>query len=557
MEKNQIKEYAITEYRRWLCAARRLEDAELTAKLTALAEEEEELIDAFCGDLRFGTSGIRGILGIGTNRMNQYVVRRTTQGLSDYLNKNCSLPSVVIAFDTRKNSQFFAEETAKVLRGNGIRVYLFQDLSTVSLLSYAIRKLCCTMGIMITASHNPKIFNGYKVYNSDGYQIVGSVPDEILKEIDKLDFFEGIASSEEGILPVPPEVSESFITDIIDLCPQRLEGSGLSLVYTPLNGTGNRYVREVLAGIGFENVTVVSSQEKPDENFTTCPTPNPEKITAFNEGFRTLDSIKGDIIIATDPDCDRVGVSIYHDGMKVLLTGNQLGVLLLDYLCQIIPPRPGQIMIKSIVTTPLAQWVAEKYGLRVMNTLTGFKYIGEIITKLEQEDRSDDYYFAFEESNGYLMDSFIRDKDGVSTAMLTVCMASYYKAQGLDLIDRLRQICDEVGVCVDKTRNYFFEGPYGKPAMERVMEYFRREVTGSLGGCKIAEKTDFMGETGLPKSNVIRFVLENGTQCIIRPSGTEAKIKVYFFETKSFAALENEIKNIIEKFRIDFCINLC
>lgn len=549
MDKKKIKEYAITEYQRWAEAAAELGDRQLCAELSALEGEEDELIDAFCGDLRFGTSGIRGVIGPGTNRMNEYVVRRTTQGVANYLNKNHESPSVVIAYDTRKKSRAFAEETAKVLRGNGIQVYLFHELATVSLLSYAIRELGCTMGIMITASHNPKIFNGYKVYNSDGYQIVGSAPKDILDEIDKLDFFDGIASSEDKIRPVPKEIAGRFISDIIAMCPQRPEDTNLSLIYTPLNGTGNRYVRAVLSGAGFRRVTVVSCQESPDENFTTCPAPNPEKITAYSEAFRTLDRIKGDIIIATDPDCDRVGVCIYHNDMKVLLTGNQLGVLLLDYLCQISPPKPGQIMVKSIVTTPLAQWVAEKHGLRVINTLTGFKYIGEIITELEKANRTDEYYFAFEESNGYLIDPFIRDKDGVSAAMLTACMAAFHKARGLDLIDRLQQIYRETGVCIDKTRNYFFEGPYGKASMDQVMEFFRKEVSDSLGGRKIAEKTDFMGKTGLPRSNVISFVLENGTQCIIRPSGTEAKIKVYFFETESSSELEGEIRDIIESFK--------
>lgn len=549
MNKNQIREYAISEYNRWKAAAEKLRDLALQTELKGLSAEEEECIDAFCGDLRFGTSGIRGILGAGTNRMNEYVVRRTTQGLSNYLNKNYHGPAVVIAYDTRRKSRTFAEETAKVLRGNGIEVYLFDTLATVSLLSYAIKALDCTMGIMITASHNPKIFNGYKVYNQDGYQIVGRVPDEILEEIDRLDFFDGIRTSEEGILTVPTEVAEGFINDIVAMCPELPGETDLSLVYTPLNGTGNYYVRKVLSGIGFTNISMVEVQEQPDENFTTCSVPNPEKITAHNEAFRTLDQVQGDIIVATDPDCDRVGVSIYHDGMKVLLTGNQLGVLMLDYLCQVKPPAEGQFIIKSIVTTPLADRVAEHYGLKVINTLTGFKYIGEIITELEKNHCTDDYYFGFEESNGYLMDAFIRDKDGVSAAMLSVCMAAHYKKQGIDLMDRLRQIYKEVGICMDKTRNYFFEGPYGKAAMERVMDYFRSEVTGSLGEHKITEKTDFMGDTELPKSNMIRFVLENGTQCIVRPSGTEAKIKVYYFETESAAELEHWMKHTIESFR--------
>lgn len=484
--------------------------------------------------------------------MNEYVVRRATQGLSNYLNKVTERPKVVIAYDTRRKSRIFAEETAKVLRGNGIEVWLFSELATVSLLSYTIKELGCTMGIMITASHNPKIFNGYKVYNSNGYQIVGSVPEEILREIDKLDYFDEIASSDEGIQLVPRRVSESFIEKIISMCPADLEEikeSDLKLVYTPLNGTGNVYVRKVLQAIGQKDTVIVAAQEMPDENFATCPAPNPEKITAYSEGFRTMDQVGGDLIIATDPDCDRVGVCIYHDGMKVLLTGNQLGVLMLDYLCSVKPPKAGQFIIKSIVTTPLAERVAEKHGLKVINTLTGFKYIGEIITKLEQEGRTEDYYFGFEESNGYLMDPFIRDKDGVSSAMLCACLAAYYKKQGLDLVDRLHQIYEEHGLCIDKTVNYFFEGPYGKLSMEQVMEYFRTEIGDTIAGYRIKEKIDFLGETGLPKSNVIRFCLENGTQCIIRPSGTEAKIKVYYFETGQAAELEKYIKNTVESFK--------
>lgn len=549
MDKERIIQSAKIEYDRWKEAAERFSDRELAAELAELAADEEALTDAFCTGLRFGTSGIRGVLGAGTNRMNEYVVRRTTQGLSDYLNKTFENPSVVIAYDTRKKSRVFAEETAKVLRGNGIGVYVFEELAPVSLLSYAVRSLSCTMGIMITASHNPKIFNGYKVYNSDGYQIVGTVPEKILAAIDKYDYFSGIAVSEEGIRAVPSYVSEHFIGDIAAMCPQKPEETTLSVVYTPLNGTGNHYVRKVLADIGFDRITMTSSQELPDENFTTCPAPNPEKITAYSEGFRTLDRVKGDLIIATDPDCDRVGVSIYHDGMKVLLTGNQLGVLMLDYLCQVKPPREKQFIIKSVVTTPLADRVAEHYGLKVINTLTGFKYIGEIITGLEREHRTEEYYFGFEESNSYLIDPFIRDKDGVSAAMLCVCMAAYYKKRGIDLVDRLLRIYKENGLCIDKTRNYFFEGPYGSAVMDMVMDFFRYKVTDTLGGRVIAEKTDFLGETGLPKTNMVRFVLENGTQCIIRPSGTEAKIKVYYFETESEAELEQSVKDMIEGFR--------
>ena len=386
MDKLKLRENALTEYRRWRDAAENL--PALKEELLELADNEDELIDSFSQHLKFGTSGLRGILGAGTNRLNEYVVRRTTQGFANYLNKTLENASVVIAYDTRKNSRLFAEETAKVLRGNDIKVYLFPKLATVSLLSYAIEALDCDMGIMITASHNPKIYNGYKVYNKDGYQIIGSVADAILKEISQIDFFDEIPSTEEGILDVPDQVGEAFVGKIIDFLPKldKETLNSIHAVYTPLNGTGNHYVRKVLAEIGYENLEIVSSQEDPDEEFTTCPSPNPEKITAFAEGFKVLNEVKADIIIATDPDCDRVGAAIKHGGMNALITGNQLGALMLDYLCQVKPPKVGQMVIKSIVTTPLVERIARANGLETVNTLTGFKYIGEMITELGRND---------------------------------------------------------------------------------------------------------------------------------------------------------------------------
>ena len=549
MENDRIREPAIKEYQRWIKAALEIGDRQLFKELKALSSDEGELVDAFCADLHFGTSGLRGVLGPGTNRMNEYVVKRTTQGLANYLKRYTDAPSVVIAYDTRVKSKIFAKETAGVLQANGIQVYLFSELATVSLLSYAIRALNCTMGIMITASHNPKIFNGYKVYNSQGYQIVGSMPEDIFSEIRKVDFFDRIPFSYEGIEAVPSEVGQNFTNHILDLCPDKSDKADCALVYTPLNGTGNAYVRKILAGCGFQKVFSVPSQEAPDENFPTCSTPNPEKISVYNEGFKVLERYGGDAVIATDPDCDRVGVCLLHDGMKVLLTGNQLAILMLDYLCRVRPPRKGQFIVKSIVSTPLADDIARRNGLGVVNTLTGFKYIGQIITDLAREGRDEQFYFGFEESNGYLMSPFLRDKDGVSSAMLAACLTSYYKKKGMDLIDGLRQIYRKYGTCIDKTRNYFFEGPYGSAAMNQVMEYFRTQVIDTLGSAELAAKTDFLKETGLPKSNVIGFQLKNGTQCMIRPSGTESKIKVYYYETEPEEKLEAFIKDRIESFK--------
>ncbi len=549
MDKQIIRERATTEYRRWLEAAE--ENETLKAELLELEENEDELIDAFSQHLKFGTSGLRGILGAGTNRLNEYVVRRTTQGFANYLKKNLDKPSVVIAYDTRKNSRLFAVETAKVLRGNGVKVYLFDKLATVSLLSYAIGALDCDMGIMITASHNPKIYNGYKVYNKDGYQIIGSVADAILEEIGQVDFFDSIASLEEGILDVPNVVGDDFVDEIIGFLPE-LDKETLNCihaVYTPLNGTGNSYVRKVLAKIGYENLEIVPTQEEPDEEFTTCPSPNPEKITAFSEGFKLLNEVEADIIIATDPDCDRVGACIKHDGMNALITGNQLGALMLDYLCQVKPPKDGQMVIKSIVTTPLTERIARENGLKLVNTLTGFKYIGEMITELRNKDEGWRYYFGCEESHGYLMNGFIRDKDGVSAAALVLSMAAYQKARGKDLVERLRELYEIYGACKDKTRNYEFYGPYAGIAMNKVMEHFRENVKDSIGGRRIVETIDYLGETGLPKSDVLKYVLEDGTELIVRPSGTETKIKVYFFESSSDGALEDAVKSMIEGFK--------
>lgn len=550
MNKNEIREYANSEYRRWLEKSEG--DIQLQQELKQLADNEEERIDSFYTDLRFGTSGIRGIIGAGTNRMNEYVVRRTTQGLADYLNAHCKKPSIVIAYDSRKKSKVFALETARTLRGNDIEVFLFPEIAPVSLLSYAIGRLHCSMGIMITASHNPKIFNGYKVYNQNGYQIVGEEAEQISEAIDQLDYFEGIKVSEEGISCVDQQVCDDFIAKIASfslLSSQRDILNKLSVVYTPLNGAGNRYVRQVLSDIGFENLTMVPAQENPDENFATCPTPNPEKITAYTESFKILDQIGGDVIIATDPDSDRVGLCLLYDDMKVLLTGNQLGILIFDYLCQMRKPLPGQVVIKSIVSTPLIEKMAEKYGLQVTNTLTGFKYIGELITALSDQGQEEAYFFGFEESNGYLIDPFIRDKDGVSSAMIAVEMAAYHKAQGKNLIERLLEIYEEFGTCRDKTRNYFFEGPYGAMAMKSLMNHFRREIDESIGGRRILKKKDYMKATGLPKADVVEFILEGGARFIIRPSGTEAKIKVYLFETENNTKLEKAIENIVETYK--------
>ncbi len=550
---NEIKNSALTEYRRWL--EKTTDNQEIQKELLEIKDNEDEIIDSFYKDLHFGTSGIRGILDAGTNRINEYVVRRATQGLSDYLNKAYENPSVVISYDSRKKSYEFAQETAKVLSGNGIRAYIFSHLTPVSFLSYATRYLNCTMGIMITASHNPKIFNGYKVYNSEGYQIVGKEPDMILEEINKLDFFEGIKSDTSLIEVLDDSLEDLFIDEIASFSLLRDEPEilqNLSVVYTPLNGAGNTFVRRVFEKVGIHQVTVVPEQEFPDENFTTCPYPNPEKIAAFYEGGKIMKRKDADIVIATDPDSDRVGAIVSNGEMNVLMTGNQLAILMLDYLCTKKPPKEGQFIMKSIVSTPFVERMAKKYGLRVDNTLTGFKYIGEKITELTKADKNDDYYFGFEESNSFLVNSFIRDKDGVSGALIIAEMAAWNKANGKNPVTRLEELYEEFGVCRDKTENITFEGVEGSIKMEKIMEYFRNNLKKGdrIGKSQIIDSKDYTGDTGLPKSNVLEYTFDDGTKFLMRPSGTEPKMKVYFFESDEADSIRQEVVNIIETFKI-------
>lgn len=549
MDMNEITRNAEREYIRWSEQIR--EGDEYYEEYRALVDNPEELTDSFYCHLTFGTSGMRGLLGPGPNRINGIVIRRASAGLANYMNHRFRSPSAVISYDSRAGSAYYARETARVLNGSGIRTWIFRELTPVSCLSYAIRTLKCDMGVMITASHNPKIYNGYKVYNSEGYQIVGEEPESILNEIEKIDFFDAIPYNDDGVLTVDPEIGKDFVRSITALStriePDRL--NQLKTIYTPLNGAGRKYVRQVFQSIGYKNFEIVRTQEYPDENFPTCPQPNPEKILAFNEAFRRADIAGGDLLIATDPDSDRVGAALYHEGMRTLLTGNQLGVLLLDYLCHIRPPRPGQIVAKSIVTSPLGERIAERYGMKVVNTLTGFKYIGDLIRRLREEGRPKDFYFGFEESNGYLLSPFISEKDGVSSAMLIVEMAAFHKSYGKDPVDRLNELYEEYGICVDKIRNYYFQGVRGRIAMEKIMEYFRGEIGDSIGGRRILRKIDYMEDTGLPRADVVQFWLENGSTLAIRPSGTESKMKIYSFETEDFTSVEREIIRIIEKYR--------
>ncbi len=542
-----------TEYARWLKETQN--DASMQDELRALEGNREALAEAFGYELCFGTSGIRGIMGPGPCCLNKYVVRRATQGLADYIHSQAlDAPSVVISYDSRYHSKEFAEETAKVLSGNDIKAWIFDSMTPVPILTYAIGQLTCDYGIMITASHNTGIYNGYKVYNRDGYQVLSPEPEAILDAISKLDFFSGIKMSDNRIIRLNDDIPQRFIKEVLELQEGWISSdikNDIKIIYTPLNGTGNKYVRQLLSESGFNNVTVVHSQENPDGSFATCKTPNPEKIAAYNEAFRLMDAEGGDVIIATDPDSDRVGAALIHSGTKVNLSGNQLGVLILDFLCHVRTLKEGKSVYRSVATTPMIDLLAKEYGLNLKTTLTGFKYIGEAISKMMHKGESSNFFCGIEESNGYLFSPFIRDKDGISSALIIASMVALYKSQGMDLIDRLEALAEKYGECYERPRNYTFDGIAGKEAMEKIMTYFREEAVDTIGNIKIEKRIDYLTEeTDFPKTDMIEYHLEDGSRAIVRPSGTESKIKVYAYLTANNSPIIDEINSIMNQFKL-------
>ncbi len=552
----ELLEKAIAEYKIWLDKTK--DDAFMQGELSQLEGSPDELLECFAGDLGFGTSGIRGIIGPGPRRINKYVVARATQGLSDYINSRAAngenlRKRVVIACDSRRFSTQFAKETAEVLSGNGIKALLFSEISPVPLLSYSIKELDCDYGIMITASHNPSIFNGYKVYNKYGHQVVGDEPRAILDSIKKLDFFDDIKKSTDNIELLEDEIPERFIYEIDRITSPFInkdEGKDIRIVYTPLNGAGRKYVYEALRNAGFTNVLSVPSQDGFDENFTTCKKPNPEKLSAYNEAFKILDQMNADIIISTDPDSDRVGVALVHDETKINLTGNQIGLLILEHLCNSKPPRHGQIVYRSIISTPLLDRMAEANDLDVNYTQTGFKYIGEAIQNLINEGRESDYYFGFEESHGYLISPFLRDKDGISSAVIIAAIAAKQKKRGQDLIDHLEEIYGDYGTLIDRTKSFTFEGLSGQETMKNIMDYLRNEVSDKIGDLYIEDRIDYLNDdTGLDKANIIKFDMDDGSTIIVRPSGTEPKIKVYMFLTDPTSSIDKSITSLMESYK--------
>lgn len=523
------------EFRRWKEAE--LIDADLKAELKVMEGDEALMEDAFYKDLAFGTGGLRGVIGAGTNRMNVHTVIKASKGIADYLNDEFGdeKKSIAISFDSRIKSELFAKTAAKVFAGCGIDVYIYKELMPTPCLSFAVRKLGCKVGVMITASHNPAKYNGYKVYGSDGCQITTEAAEKIQGYIDKADALDtgAISENDEKISLVPDEVYESFTSEVLGLSLIGEEDGDKSakIVYTPLNGTGRKPVTDVLKSAGFMDVNVVKEQEKPDGNFPTCPYPNPEIPEAMKLGMNCAKQIGADLLLATDPDCDRVGVAVRDKDDFVLLTGNQVGCLLLNYVCErrvklgTMPKNP--VMVKTIVTSDLGEKIADGYGVKTINVLTGFKFIGEQIGLLESQGRKDDYVFGFEESCGYLSGTHARDKDGVNASLLICEMFAYYKKMGKSLTDVLGELYEKHGYFLNTLYSFEFEGPKGQDKMKNIMEKFRN-LGGELCGQKIASERDYLKKTDdLPKSDVLKFILETGNSIVVRPSGTEPKIKIY------------------------------
>lgn len=537
----------MTEYERWL--SQPLDDPDLTEELKSIQGQEDEINDRFYRELEFGTAGLRGVIGAGTNRMNVYTVRKATQGLSNYLLKHAEgkPQSVAIAYDSRIKGVLFSKESAAVLAANGIKAYIYPQLMPTPALSFAVRHLKCDAGICVTASHNPAKYNGYKAYGSDGCQITADMADGITQEIGALDIFSGVKKMdfEEGrkqglIEYIGDETMGAFLDNVykeslID------DASNLKLVYTPLNGAGRVCVLRILERIGIKDVTVVPEQEYPDGNFPTCPYPNPEFREALQKGLELCEKVQPDLLLATDPDSDRVGIAVNQNGEFKLMTGNEVGILLLDFIARVkqeqgkLPAHP--VAVTTIVSTDMVDPIAQHYGIEMRRCLTGFKYIGDIIAELEEkEGNADSYLLGFEESYGYLSGGYVRDKDAVDGSMLICQMASYYKRQGKTLVDVMNELYETYGYYQNATLNFAFEGEDGMKTMQKIMDTLRQEPPAEIAGAKVVGRSDYLlsqsygdkeGVIDLPKSNVLEYRMENGCKLIVRPSGTEPKIKIY------------------------------
>lgn len=548
------------EYERWLINA--TADADVAIELKNLDKVKME--DAFYRNLAFGTGGLRGIIGAGTNRINIYTIAKASQGLADYLKKQFVDPSIVIGYDSRIKSNVFAKVAAEVFVANGVRVNIWPTLMPVPTVSFAIRYLHTCAGVMVTASHNPSKYNGYKVYGADGCQITTKAAADILTEIEKLDIFADVKHSdfETGVANGSIQyISDRVYTAFIEQIKKQSVLFGekvnkdVAIVYSPLNGTGLKPITRVLKEMGYTNITVVKEQEKPDGNFPTCPYPNPEIKEAMTLGMEYAKKCNADLLLATDPDCDRVGIAVKNKaGEYELLTGNQTGMLLLDYICNQrvkhdkMPSDP--VMVKTIVTMDMGEQIAYHYGVKTINVLTGFKFIGEQIGKLEQKGKVDSYVFGFEESYGYLTGSYVRDKDGVDGAYMICEMFSYYATKGISPLERLDELYKNYGYCLNTLHSYEFDGSAGFVKMQKIMQTFRGDIKG-FGGKRIVKLLDYaLGVDELPKADVLKFLLEDNCSVVVRPSGTEPKLKIYISvsaENREMAAMtEKKLSSTVE-----------
>ena len=540
-------------------------DADLVEELKQIEGKDDEILDRFYKNLEFGTAGLRGVIGAGTNRMNVYTVNQATQGLADYLNSEFQNPSVAIAYDSRIKSDVFSKSAASVLAANGIKVYIYPELVPTPMLSYAVRYYKCSSGIILTASHNPAKYNGYKCYDPNGYQMTDEAAAKTYDFIQKVDMFDGAktvdfdeAVKAGKIEYIPQEVVESFYDEVLKARVNEgvCEKADLSVIYTPLNGTGNKHVRAILKKIGIENVRVVKEQELPDGNFPTCPFPNPEIKQVFECAIEMTKDEKADLIVATDPDCDRVGIAVLDEGEYKLMSGNEVGIMLTEYILSSLkeqgrlPKNP--IVVKTIVTSQLVSEIAKSYGAETADLLTGFKYIGELITNLEKVNETDRFIVGMEESYGYLRGAHARDKDAVVASMLICEMAAYYKSKGISLYNQMQSIYEKYGMFLNSLLNFNFEGAAGMQKMSDMMTALRNNPPKTIAGEEVLTVADYythtctdtrtgnVSEITLPKSNVLSYKLPGGSGVIVRPSGTEPKIKIYITAAAKNRALAEE-----------------
>ena len=540
-----LNELIFNQYREWKrrISKEETEDKDLCDEIVKMSGDDNLIEDAFYRNLEFGTGGLRGLIGVGTNRMNIYTVAQASQGLANYIKSNSEKGEhkIAVAYDSRHKSELFAKIASQVFAANNINVKIYPVLMPTPCLSYAVRTLNCDAGIVITASHNPSTYNGYKVYGPDGGQITTETAAEILGEIEKIDIFEGVnkISFDAGINSgrisfIEQEVIETF-NDNVKLQSMLfgdIINKDIPIVYSPLNGAGLKPVLKVLNSSGYRQISVVKEQENPDGNFTTCPYPKPETRAAMKLGIEYALEKKAELLLATDPDCDRVGIAVKDaKGKMVCLTGNEVGVLLFDYICSQRTKHntmpKNAVMIKTIVTTDMVEQIAKKYGVKTINVLTGFKFIGEKITELENEGKVESFIFGFEESYGYLSGSYVRDKDAVNGVFLICEMFAYYRTRGISLLEKLNQLYEEYGYSLNTLYSYEFEGANGNEKMKKLMLKFREKFP-ALGGKRVIKVLDYSKcIEGLPKSNVIKFLLEDNSSVTVRPSGTEPKLKVY------------------------------